>query len=218
MGVVIVEKKLHPTLRAFIPVVKGVAETFGKNCEVVLHDFSDMEHSIVAIANGHVTGRSLGSPMTEASLKKVLRDKTKKDIINYSEKSADGRILKSTTIFIRDEKEKVLGSYCINYDITELIIAKSVFNDIITIKDDASEESQQSDVNLVSGVLADIVKETIETFGKPIIYLTKDEKVAVVKDLENKGAFLIKGAIDYVADVLCVSRYTIYNYLDEVRK
>lgn len=59
--------KLHPTLKAFIPFVKGLAETFGSNCEVVLHDFSDLQHSIIAIENGHVTGRSLGSPMMEAS-------------------------------------------------------------------------------------------------------------------------------------------------------
>ena len=44
-------------LRQFIPMVDALGETFGKHCEVVLHDLSTPETSIIAIANGHVTGR-----------------------------------------------------------------------------------------------------------------------------------------------------------------
>jgi predicted transcriptional regulator YheO len=57
----------------------------------------------------------------------------------------------------------------------------------------------------------------LDAFGRPVAYMTKDDKVEIVRTLDQKGAFLIKGAIDYVAKVLCVSRYTVYNYLDEVR-
>ena len=41
---------------------KGLADQFGPNCEVVIHDLSDnyKENSIVAIENGHVTNRKVG--------------------------------------------------------------------------------------------------------------------------------------------------------------
>lgn len=214
--------KLHPTLKAFIPFVKGLAETFGSNCEVVLHDFSDLQHSIVAIENGHVTGRSVGSPMMEASLKLYVSEKVDEDNINYTGKSADGRVLKSSTMFVKDEKGKVLGCLCINYDITELVAVQRVMNDLMKVsgKDLGIKAEEQTDevFNVVSGVLKDIVNDTIQIIGKPIIYLSKEEKVNIVEILDQKGAFLIKGAIDYVAEVLCVSRYTIYNYLDEIRE
>lgn len=214
--------KLHPTLKAFIPFVKGLAETFGSNCEVVLHDFSDLQHSIIAIENGHVTGRSVGSPMMEASLKLYVSEKVDEDNINYTGKSADGRVLKSSTMFIKDEKEKVLGCLCINYDITELVAVQRVMNDLMKVsgKDLGIKADEQTEevFNVVSGVLKDIVNDTIQVIGKPIIYLSKEEKVNIVEILDQKGAFLIKGAIDYVAEVLCVSRYTIYNYLDEIRE
>ena len=77
--------------------------------------------------------------------------------------------------------------------------------------------SDDDNDNKVSTVLAELVNKAIEAFGKPVIYMNKDEKVSVVKTLDTQGTFLIKGAIDYVANVLCVSRYTIYNYLDEIR-
>lgn len=214
--------KVHPTLSAFIPFVKGIAETFGSNCEVVLHDFSDLQHSIIAIENGQVTGRSVGSPMMEASLKLYVNDKVDEDNINYTGKSADGRVLKSSTMFIKDEKGKVLGCLCINYDITELVAVQRVMNDLMKVSGSdlgvKSEEQNEEVFNVVSGVLKDIVNDTIQMTGKPIIYLSKEEKVSIVEVLDQKGAFLIKGAIDYVAEVLCVSRYTIYNYLDEIRE
>ncbi len=211
--------KFNPIIQSYIPLVKGIAATFGSRCEVVLHDFTDLQHSIVAIENGHVTGRSSGSPMTEASLKLVQNGKVDEDIINYTGKSADGRVLKSTTVFIKDEHQKVIGCFCINFDITELVGARSVLNDIMKISEDFQERQNDSkNLNVVSVVLTDLVKETLDEVGKPIIYLSKDDKVMMVDRLDQKGAFLIKGAIDYVANVLCVSRYTIYNYLDEIRE
>lgn len=214
--------KLHPTLSAFIPFVKGLAETFGSNCEVIMHDFTDLQHSVIAIENGHVTGRSIGSPMMEASLKLYVNDKIDEDNINYTGKSADGRVLKSSTMFIKDEKGKVLGCLCINFDITELVAVQKVMNDLMKVSGsdigDKLIETNNQVVNIVSSVLKDIVNETIQSNGKPIIYLSKEEKVGIVDILDQKGAFLIKGAIDYVAEVLCVSRYTIYNYLDEIRE
>ncbi|SCZ77192.1 Predicted transcriptional regulator YheO, contains PAS and DNA-binding HTH domains [Acidaminobacter hydrogenoformans DSM 2784] len=211
--------KLNPIIQSYIPLVKGIAATFGSRCEVVLHDFTDLQHSIVAIENGHVTGRSSGSPMTESSLKLVQNGKVDEDIVNYTGKSADGRVLKSTTVFIKDEHQKVIGCFCINFDITELVGARSVLNDIMKISEDFQERPNDAkNLNVVSVVLTDLVKETLDEVGKPIIYLSKDDKVMMVDRLDQKGAFLIKGAIDYVANVLCVSRYTIYNYLDEIRE
>lgn len=209
-------KKINPELRTHLAMVKGLSQTFGKNCEVVLHDFSLMPDSIVAIENGHVTGRSVGSPMTEMSLKIVSNGDTEKDIINYTGKSADGRVLKSSTFFIRNSKGKTIGCLCINFDMSPLVVARNVLNDMMQVN--ATETGQDEDPgNTVSNVLTDLVQATIEKMGKPVAYLSKDEKVQIVNALDTQGAFLIKGAIDYVAKILCVSRYTIYNYLDEIR-
>ncbi len=210
--------EIHPIIKRYIPMVKCIAETFGNHCEVVLHEFSKLPNSLVEIQNGHVTGRSIGSPMTEFSLNVVKHGDTNEDIMNYTGKSMEGKVLKSSTVFIKDDEGKTIGCFCINLDMTELYAAKQVLDEIMRISDDDKKREDQIVVNKVNSVLNDIVIRTIEESGKPVAYLSKDEKVTIVKSLELQGAFLIKGAIDYVAKVLCVSRYTIYNYLDEVRE
>ncbi|MDF2547075.1 helix-turn-helix transcriptional regulator [Anaerosolibacter sp.] len=208
---------IHPILKSIMPIVEGIAKTFGKNCEVVLHDFNNFQSSIIAIENGHVTGRSLGSPMTEVGLQAIRKGNTNDSILNYTGKSTDGRALKSSTMFINDDNGQVIGCLCINFDMSELIVAQNAIQELTQTEN--KEDLKQSDYlsNSVNDVLSSIVTNTLEELGKPVAYMSKDEKVNIVKRLDEQGAFLIKGAIDYVAKVLCVSRYTIYNYLDEIR-
>ena len=61
-------KKVHPIIISLIPIVKTIAQTFGRNCEIVLYDLSGLQHSIIAIENGHVAGRKIGDPITDFSL------------------------------------------------------------------------------------------------------------------------------------------------------
>lgn len=209
-------KKVHPILKRYIPIARGIAGTFGSNCEVVLHDFSNLNNSIVVIENGRVTNRDANSLMTDLSLQQVKAGKTQKDIINYSGKGSDGRTIKSSTMFIRDDSEIVIGCMCINFDATEFAIAKRALSELLDFGQDEVKEDQTS--KKINDVLKEVVQSKIDDIGKPVAYLNKDEKVNIVNDLDGQGVFLIKGAIDYVAEILCVSRYTIYNYLDETRE
>lgn len=210
---------LHPILKNMVPLVEGIANTFGKNCEVVLHDVRNPDRSIVAIANGHVTNRIVGGPMSEYGLLALRRGDFSSHRVNYMKKTGDGRILKSSSLYIKDENGELIGYLCINYDISELKVIKSILNDFTNIYDLEQEGSSDTDIygGTINEVLARIVDKTLESTGKPVAFLSKEEKVHMVQLLETKGVFLVKGAIDYVAKVLCVSRYTIYNYLDEIR-
>ena len=211
-------KDLHPLLKGIIPLVEGIANTFGKNCEVVLHDIRNPQSSVIAIANGHITGRSIGSPMTEYGLATLRSGQFDKPIVNYRKKTKDGKLLKSSSLFIKDENGKLIGFLCINYDISELTIARNIINNLTNIIEETDfSEEDGSFGNTVNEMLSSIVNKTLESVGKPVAFISKEEKVNIVQMLDEKGVFLIKGAIDYVAKVLCVSRYTIYNYLDETR-
>ncbi|SNS34660.1 Predicted transcriptional regulator YheO, contains PAS and DNA-binding HTH domains [Anaerovirgula multivorans] len=211
------DKNLHPILKSMIPLVEGISKTFGKNCEVVLHELKNSKKSIIAIYNGHVTGRTIGSTMLDVGIEAIRKGNDADNILNYKNKSSDGRILKSSTMFIRDEDDDIIGCICINTDISEMIVAQKALDDFF--KTETKEEVNMNEFpnNNVNDVLMNIVAETLDSYGKPVSYMNKEEKVSIVKKLDDQGAFLIKGAIDYVAKILCVSRYTIYNYLDEIR-
>lgn len=210
---------LHPILKNMIPLVEGIASTFGKNCEVVLHDVRNPQSSIVAIANGHVTNRVVGDPMSEYGLAELENGCFDTNKLNYLKKTKDGRVLKATSMYIKDDQGVLIGFLCINYDISELTVMKNLLSDIISVNDYDSfvdaETSAQGDA--IHDVLERIVDSTVTGFGKPVAFMSKEQKVNVVQQLESQGVFQVKGAIDYVAKILCVSRYTIYNYLDEIR-
>lgn len=212
------QQQLHPILKSMMPLVESMGRTFGKNCEVVLHEIGEKNKTIVAIYNGHVTGRSLDSPMVNEGLESVRKRGNNADhIVNYQNTSSHGKILKSSTMLIRDEKDQVIGCLCINIDISEFMIARHVLEEIthIDVKDEQIAANGSS--SNVNDVLHQLLSDTLESSGKPVAYMNKDERVSIVRILDEQGAFLIKGAIDAVAKVLCVSRYTIYNYLDEAR-
>lgn len=208
---------IHPVLKGMLPMVEGISKTFGKNCEVVLHELKESRKSIIAIYNGHVTGRTIGSTMLDVGIEALRQGNKTDNILNYKNKTNDGRILKSSTMFIRDDKNSIIGCLCINVDISDIIIAqKSLESFFETDREDDTNLNQFTNSN-VNDVLINITADTLDSLGKPVSYMNKEDKVAVVKKLDMQGAFLIKGAIDYVAKILCVSRYTIYNYLDEIR-
>lgn len=212
------KEKLHPILKSMIPIVEGIAKTFGKNCEVVLHDIVDPHRSIVAIENSHVSERNLGGSMFQVSIDKIESGDFTKDQLNYTKKTSDGRVLKSSTMVIRDEGQKPIGYLCINFDLSELVMVRNSINALCYTESDEDTEDKKGYRGVsISEVLCNLVASVLDDAGRPVAYMTKDDKVKIVKILDEKGAFLIKGAIDYVAKVLCVSRYTVYNYLDEVR-
>jgi len=217
---------MHPEseLKRFIPLVKTIAQMFGKNCEVVLHDFSSPQHSIVEIENGQVTGRKIGDPITDFALsiwrKDGYRKKKEDAIVNYRTKTKDGKILKSSTFFIRDDQEKMVGCMCINYDLTEYLMFNQIIEEFCTNVDlnkEKSEEEVETFTSDVDEVLEDIIRKAIDKIGKPVSIMQKSDKLMVAKIVDEKGGFLIKGAINQLASEISVSRYTIYNYLDELK-
>ena len=99
----------------------GLALQFGPNCEVVVHDLEtdDVDHSIVVIENGHVSGRKLGDGPSHIVFESMHEGATDvRDREPYLTKTTDGKLLKSSTIFIRNDEGKPVGILGINFDIT----------------------------------------------------------------------------------------------------
>ena len=177
------------------------------------------------IENGHVTGRKIGSPMTDSGLYFLKSDlfKDTNFITNYQTESKDGKKLKSTTIFIRDDKEKIIGFLCINYALDHLTEIRKKIDDFCAVNKDVdknvfnNEEKEEFFADNLDDLLERIFIKAQEKLGKPIEKMQKDDKLELVSYLQKKGVFLVKGNIDKIANKLNVSRYTIYNYLSEIK-
>jgi len=211
-------------------VVDGIATIFGKNCEVVLHDLRSPDRSIVAIANGHVTGRKIGdsvigAPLRDKGLKAIIeQNKTQSIVSNYITHTRDGRRLKSTTIVFRNQKGMPKIGLCINLDLTEFTRANELLDKIcmntkkIRPEKPGSEyEEQDKPGQDVATIMQGIVEEAISGIQEPFRLAEKAEKIKVIKTMRERGLFLLKGGVDYAAGAVGISRFTVYNYLKELQ-
>lgn len=196
----------------------AIATQFGPNCEVVVHDLesNDIEHSIIAIENGHISGRKIGDGPSNIVLK-ALRNKEhlEGDKLAYLTKTKDGKILKSTTVYIRDDHEKLIGIFAINYDISLMMAASDYLQNFVgTVK----EDSQAEPISLnVADLLDELISQSTRKIGKPVALMTKEDKVNFVRLLNEAGAFLITKSGPKVCEYLGISKYTLYSYLDEIK-
>lgn len=192
---------------------KAIRESAGQECEVVLHDFTDLEHSIIWI-EGNITNREIGGSLTDLGLAKIRAGETE-DLYNYTTYTDDGRTLRSSSTFLRDPDGCVFGALCVNVDVTPLLAFEHTLRALTRGNDNQTITEHFSDD--IHEIVNSMIEEATVEIGKPLALMSKEEKVAVVAILDRKGAFEVKKAVPYVASRLGVSRYTVYNYINESR-
>jgi predicted transcriptional regulator YheO len=165
-----------------------------------LHDTNNLELSIVLIENSHLTGRKVGGPITDLGLYFLKSDRFKdKDFIaNYQTESQDGKILKSTTIFIRNNQRKIIGFLCINYAIDRFLKIGEVLNDFSRIDKNLDEDFSNNNekdelfVDNMDDLLEKLFKKAKDKVGRPIEKFKKNNKLEVVEYLQKRGVFWLK--------------------------
>jgi len=214
---------MNKILEPYMTLVDFIAEFLGENTEVVLHDLTDWHHSVVAIRNGHISGRKVGAPITEVSLK-IIRSQIHKEVpFIYNDKGIAKKKdhIRSASWFIKDDDDSLVGMLCINSDCQELIMARNILDKMIKAPENhnnISVEVKKND-NLDAKTLVDNnVSNILRSNGKKISQLTKDEKVALVGKLQAIGTFSVKGTVWYLADRLEVSLPTVYRYITMAKK
>ena len=203
---------MHPRLKDYIPVADMLAATFGQECEVVLHDIADPEHSVVYVANGSVTGREVGQGF-EHFVKNTVEHGADKDYAANDFFYKKGKLIRTSSVLIRDDEGKLLGALCINLDMTrtqqQLDYLKSFMPQPKSLQT-ASAQGKRVEEMVLS--IVDNILEGIDVAG-----LSREERIEKIRFMESRGIFQLKGSIDQVAERLGVNRVTVYSYLDEVR-
>lgn len=208
---------MHPILKSYIPVANIITQTFGEDCEVSIHDLTEPGSSVVYVANGKVTGRKEGQSF-DSLIHQILLSKNFKDdyISNYLFESVNGKKVKSSSAFIRNPEGEVVGMLSINYDLT---LAYQIKEEVLSflpdpIQDDVPVEADvtnQDVMTIIDGLIENAIK------SKSMDQFKRKDNLELIRFMDEKGVFLVKGAIDKVAERLELSKVTIYSYLDEVR-
>ena len=196
---------------------EGIVAVVGPHCEVVVHDFCDPEHSVVLIA-GDVTDRRVGAPVPDLSFISGELDRDTPDQLNYRARIGSHH-LQSSTIWIRDTGGTPIGAVCINVDYSDLIHARDLLDKLATSTRNVSDlvvtDTFAKDVgDLIELSISEFLRqediESVEAMGYK-------DKLRLIQALEERGLFKIRRAVNRVADLLDVSRATIYNYRSNLK-
>ena len=196
---------------------RGLAEQFGSNCEIVIHDLSKehIDNSIVHIENGQVTGRKLGGSPSNIVIEALQKNPNElKDQYAYLTRTDNGRILKSTTIYIRGNDDRPRYVFAINYDITNLLALESTIKSITATGDDVNADQPTPIPMDVNQLLDELITQSVELVGVPVAYMTKEDKIKAIQFLNDSGAFLITKSGDKVSKFFGISKYTLYSYVN----
>lgn len=203
-------EEFRPQLEA---IMKGIVKEFGENCEAVLHDHSKgLDHSIVAIENGHVTGRKVGDSSTNLGFE-ILKNNVCEDQYGYITRLPSGKTLKSSSVYFKDDDGKVLGSLCINFDITKFLAAADGIGNLLTVQDHKIKEHFG---NNVGDILDNLIAEYFDQTPLDPKNMDKAQICAFLAFLDQKGAFLIRNSVPKICSLLEISKYTFYAYLKEI--
>jgi predicted transcriptional regulator YheO len=239
----LLETAIRPTVdgERLIAVFSALVEPLGRSLpistEVVLHDLSKLPNSIVAI-HGTVTGRKVGDPATDLLLKKLseFSGADGDHAVGYESRLPNGGRLRSSTMLIRDVGGQPVAALCINSDLSMWESVQDVATSMLTMTralgsarppatsgpvpvysaDAEDSDEAETFVTDVDQLAAHLMQRAVSKADVPVELMQKRHKVEVVRDLKARGMFHLKDAIDMVATALGVSRFTIYNYLNEI--
>ncbi|WFR59500.1 helix-turn-helix transcriptional regulator [Anaerocolumna sp. AGMB13025] len=209
-------KSLDDAMPLFQQLLTLIEKQFGSKCEVVLHDLTkDYDHSIVDIRNGYITNRAIGGCGSNLGLEVLRGTVVDGDRFNYITTTQDGKILRSSSIYVKDDDGNVIGSVCVNMDITETLQFEGYLRQFNQFENFSNEEEIFApDVN---NLLTHLIQKGQEQIGKQACDMNKNEKIEFIHFLDEKGAFLITKSGEQICELLGISKFTFYNYLETSR-
>lgn len=214
--------EMNPKLKKYIPLVDFLEAILGKNSEVVLHDLKNLEHSLVAIRNGHISNREVGAPATDLVLKILSEQKEKERdfIANYTARGKFNKKLKSSTFFLKEEGE-LIGMICVNTDQT---IHDNLSNIVKKLQENYVKEEEkiiETSENLsltIEEMAQEAINEVLAIQNVSIEYLKQKDKQNIIEMLYSKGIFLMKGAVVEISKSLGMSEASVYRYVQAIKK
>ncbi|MGF0176445.1 helix-turn-helix transcriptional regulator [Streptomyces sp. Marseille-Q5077] len=210
------EAERDAIVAALRPVVDGLAATFGPMCEVVLHDYRRPEKSVVAVA-GSVTGRAVGGAMSEIGMRVLAGGDSAGDELNYVTRARSGKLVKASTMVLRDSTGAVFGALCVNLDVTAVHDAHALLGALAGIGATTADVPVTTFGNDIDSVVDAILDAHQLRQNGSWAGLARAQRLELFRGLDERGVFAVRRAIEQVAARLGISRASAYSYLSQAR-
>ncbi|MCC5474668.1 transcriptional regulator [Streptomyces sp. NPDC059680] len=192
-------------------ITMALGRMFPGLCEVVLHDLRDPEHAIRAIEN-NLSGRRVGDSATELGLARIEDPDYPSVIQNYPNQFPDGRPAKSTSIGIKNAAGEYIAALCLNLDVSVLSPVTLTLSNLVATDTEHREQPLETLRDRTARELRQAVEAHAAERAATPRSLSREDKKALVRQLQRDGYFDSRDAAQTIADLLGVSRATVYNY------
>lgn len=223
----IVRKRLNMNnkklLDKYISLIDFLGIICGPNFEIVLHDISTPEHSVIAVANGHISDRAVGAPLTDLAINLIQNKEYEKQefVCNYAGKTRHGKQLVSSTYFIK-ENDTLIGLICVNHDTSALQEIRDkadlLLNHFAIEKDENKSGYQENLDSSIKNISHDMIMNTIREAHVSPDRMKAHEKKRLIKSLYEQGVFAMRGTVPLVARELGISEPTVYRYVKYIKE
>ncbi|WP_434102436.1 PAS domain-containing protein [Enterococcus faecalis] len=200
----------------------GLGNFFGSTHEVILHSLENLESSAIKVINGHFSNRKEGAPITDMALKMLSQVESEHDyaVKPYYNKNQKGVILKSSTIPVIGENDRIIGLICINMHLEMPLI--DYLQDLLPSgqQNDMSQELKNSEHfsdNIDELITTSLTKVKQAVESDPNVSHLNQIKEIVIR-LYDQGIFNLKDSVIKIADRLGISKNTIYLHIRNHKK
>ncbi|MDR2306954.1 MAG: PAS domain-containing protein [Paucimonas sp.] len=224
MSTLALQHERQLTLTVLKAAIQALGSVIPGNLEILLHDLDHPEHSVVAIVNGHLSGRRVGSPILAApeqdqGFKALMQAATDQQgcqplVLPDYPTTLKGRTLRSATAIFRDSAGRAFASLCVNSDVTGLDAAMTFLRHFQPLGATPAPTSSAEPAEMTV-LMSEIIQDALQRKGQG--RMNKQAKVEAVRVMQERGLFIVKGGVEKAAEALGVTRYTVYNYLEQLR-
>ena len=204
-------------LESYMSMMDILSRYLGSAYELSLHSLEDYRHSVVKICNGYHSGRSVGAPLTDLALNMLRRIESEQEDVSasyasYRAVSRSGEHLKSSTIPIFGEGRRLIGFLCIN------LYLDTPLSEILGALSEPPSSGTRNEFfaknvgDAFTEAVADARAQVLADVGIPAANKNRE----IIRILYEKGFFHVKDSVVHAAQILGISKNTVYLHLRSV--
>lgn len=211
-------EKEKAILESYAPIADGLAEFWGENCEIIVHDLTHLDASVVKIVNGHLSGRQVGAPISEVTLNFVNKMMANPGMehISYFAKNKRGEAFKSSLSAIKGEQQRMIGIFSINYYLNTPLL--SFMQNFTPMAKAESENISETFVENIEDLMLNALDDAKKAVYSNLSISSSNKNKEIIALLYQRGIFNLKDSVLTIANHLGISKNTVYMHIRNMNK
>lgn len=204
--------------KSYHTLADGMADFWGDGCEIVIHDLSSLDASVVKIVNGHLSGRQVGAPISDVTLSfvnRMMADPTLRHV-TYFAKNKRGESFKAFISAITGENGRLIGLFCINFYLN--VSFGSLLQTFTPAEKQDTENIFETFVDNSEELMLHALEEAKKTVYGNLSISSSNKNKEIVAQLYQKGIFNLKDSVVTIANHLGISKNTVYMHIRNMNK